>query len=139
MSKPVLVYEIRPDDRARIRRHPEWGRGEVLRVPQSLGVYQAKVLFKAHDGERVENLPIELLEKTADLWERLAVAGFRAEAGTGAGRSASEPPAAPEASPDAGALARRLEAVKNGMILDWVPDRYRRARVTSQLVGLHRQ
>ena len=66
-------------------------------------------------------------------------AGFRAEVGTGAGRSASEPSAAPEASPDAGALAGRFEAVKNSMILDWIPDRYRRARVTSQLVGLHRQ
>ena len=70
MSEPAAVYEIRPDDKVRVRRHPEWGTGEVLRVSQTLGVYQAKVLFKAPDGERVENLPIEWLEKTADLWER---------------------------------------------------------------------
>ena len=76
MSEPAAVYEIRPDDKVRVRRHPEWGTGEVLRVSQSLGVYQAKVLFKAHDGERVENLPIEWLEKTADLWERLAAGDF---------------------------------------------------------------
>ena len=51
MSEPAAVYEIRPDDRVRVRRHPEWGTGEVLRVSQTLGVYQAKVLFKAPDGE----------------------------------------------------------------------------------------
>ena len=38
-----------------------------------------------------------------------------------------------------GALAGRFEEVKNSMILDWIPDRHRRARVTSQLVGLHYQ
>ena len=76
MSEPATVYEIRPDDKVRVRRHPEWGTGEVLRVSQALGVYQAKVLFKARDGERVENLPIEWLEKTADLWERLAAGDF---------------------------------------------------------------
>ena len=66
MSEPAAVYEIRPDDKVRVRRHPEWGTGEVLRVSQTLGVYQAKVLFKAPDGERVESLPIEWLEKAAE-------------------------------------------------------------------------
>ena len=76
MSEPAAVYEIRTDDKVRVRRHPEWGTGEVLRVSQTLGVYQAKVLFKAPEGERVENLPIEWLEKAADLWERLAADDF---------------------------------------------------------------
>ena len=58
MSEPAAVYEIRPDDKVRVRRHPEWGAGEVLRVSQTLGVYQAKVLFRAPEGERVESLPI---------------------------------------------------------------------------------
>ena len=77
MSEPAAaVYEIRTDDKVRVRRHPEWGTGEVLRVSETLGVYQAKVLFKAPEGERVENLPIEWLEKAADLWERLAAGDF---------------------------------------------------------------
>ena len=41
------------------------------------------------------------------------------------------------AQPDIDTVATRFEEVKNSMILDWIPDRYRRARVTSQLVGLH--
>jgi len=37
------------------------------------------------------------------------------------------------------ALAKRFDEMKNSVILDWIPDRHRRARVTSQLVGLHFQ
>jgi superfamily II DNA or RNA helicase len=72
------VYEIQlqPDDKVRVRVHPEWGIGEVLRISQSLGVYQAKVLFRTPEGERVENLPLEWLEKARDLWERLAAGDF---------------------------------------------------------------
>lgn len=39
MSEPAAVYGIRADDKVRVRRHPEWGTGEVLRVSQTLGVY----------------------------------------------------------------------------------------------------
>ena len=56
--------------------------------------------------------------------------------GNGAGRSAPQRSAE---QPDVGTLASRFEEVKNSMILDWIPDRHRRARVTSQLVGLHHQ
>ena len=304
MSFPAAVCEICPDDKVRVRRHPEWGTGEVLRVSQTLGVYQAKVLFKAPRGERVESLPIEWLEKAeaaaADAapagrppWDlvifdeahhlsrtrsgrktkitqnyRLAeslrnhsrdllflsatphqgnafqfwslvqllddqlfaspeaiadhrgllnqvmirrtkrevtdarggpifrrrqvhterfslgprermfydriseylregydAAGIgqtrtgRADGGVepveriewlgdGVGRGAltqsvtqlaGQPAPQLSIQPDIGNVARRFEAVKNSMILDWIPDRYRRARVTSQLVGLHRQ
>lgn len=76
MSEAAAQYEIQPDDKVRVGNHPEWGTGEVLRVAQELGVYQAKVLFKTANGERVENLPLEWLEKTADLWERLAAGDY---------------------------------------------------------------
>ena len=62
---------IRAEDYVRVRNHPEWGMGEVLKVAQNLGVYQAKILFKTAVGERVETLPIEWLEKAPDLWQRL--------------------------------------------------------------------
>ncbi|MCL5421038.1 MAG: DEAD/DEAH box helicase [Nitrospirae bacterium] len=76
MSDTFATYKINPDDNVRVPDHPEWGVGEVLRVSQELGVYQAKVLFKNAEGERVENLPVEWLEKAADLWERLASGAF---------------------------------------------------------------
>lgn len=76
MSEAAAAYKIHPEDTVRVRTHPEWGTGEVLRVAQELGVYQAKVLFKTPEGERVENLPVEWLEKAADLWERLAAGDF---------------------------------------------------------------
>ncbi|MGH8613837.1 MAG: DEAD/DEAH box helicase [Gammaproteobacteria bacterium] len=76
MSEAVAAYKIHPEDTVRVRTHPEWGTGEVLRVAQELGVYQAKVLFKTLEGERVEDLPVEWLEKAADLWERLAAGDF---------------------------------------------------------------
>lgn len=78
MTETFAAYIVNPDDKVRVRNHPEWGIGEVLRVSQELGVYQAKVLFKAAEGERVENLPVEWLEKAADLWERLATGSFDA-------------------------------------------------------------
>ena len=47
MSEPAAVCEIRPEDKVRVRRHPEWGTGEVLRVSRTPGVHQARVLFEA--------------------------------------------------------------------------------------------
>ncbi|MEI6303493.1 MAG: SNF2-related protein [Betaproteobacteria bacterium] len=67
---------IRAEDFVRVRKHPEWGTGEVLKVAQNLGVYQAKILFKTSEGERVETVPLEWLEKASDLWQRLASADF---------------------------------------------------------------
>lgn len=67
---------IYAEDWVRVRNRPEWGTGEVLKVAQNLGVYQARVLFKTSDGERVETVPIEWLEKASDLWERFASSDF---------------------------------------------------------------
>ena len=46
MSEPAAVCEIRPDDKVRVRRHPEWGTGAVACVPRTLGVHRASVLFE---------------------------------------------------------------------------------------------
>ena len=67
---------IRVEDYVRVRSRPEWGTGEVLKVAQILGVYQAKVLFKTSGGERVETVPLEWLERASDLWQRLASGDF---------------------------------------------------------------
>ncbi len=76
MSENIAEYTINPDDKVRVKNHPEWGIGEVLRVSQEFGSYQAKVHFASPTGDRVENLPVEWLEKAADLWERLAAGNF---------------------------------------------------------------
>ena len=65
-------------DAVRIRNHPEWGTGEVLKVAEELGVYRAKVAFRTPDGEHVETVPLEWLEKASDLWQRLARSDFDA-------------------------------------------------------------
>lgn len=67
---------IHAEDWVRVRNRPEWGAGEVLKVAQNLGVYQARVLFKTAEGERVETVPLEWLEKTSDLWQRFAAGDF---------------------------------------------------------------
>ena len=67
---------IHAEDYVRVRNRPEWGTGEVLKVAQNLGVYQAKILFKTSEGERVETVPLEWLEKASDLWQRLASGDF---------------------------------------------------------------
>lgn len=67
---------IHAEDWVRVRNRPEWGTGEVLKVAQNLGVYQARVLFKTLEGERVETVPLEWLEKASDLWQRLASGDF---------------------------------------------------------------
>ncbi len=74
----VLDYGsvIHAEDSVRVRNRPEWGTGEVLKVAQNLGVYQARVLFKTPEGERVETVPLEWLEKASDLWQRLASDDF---------------------------------------------------------------
>lgn len=70
------AINIQVSDSVRVRSHPEWGTGEVLKIAQNLGVYQAKVLFNTAEGERLETVPLEWLEMASDLWERLAAGDF---------------------------------------------------------------
>ncbi|MBI5901621.1 MAG: DEAD/DEAH box helicase family protein [Rhodocyclales bacterium] len=68
---PIELYAA-----VRARGHPEWGTGEVLKIAQDLGVYQVKVLFRTAEGERLETVPLDWLEKASDLWQRLAAGDF---------------------------------------------------------------
>ncbi|MBI4523251.1 MAG: DEAD/DEAH box helicase [Deltaproteobacteria bacterium] len=75
MSEQALSYDVRasiaPNDKVRVPFHPELGIGEVLRVAETAGFYQADVVFDTPNGRRLEAFPVELLEKTGDLWQRL--------------------------------------------------------------------
>lgn len=75
MSEQATAYNfgpaLAPNDRVRVPSHPEFGIGEVLRVAETAGFYQADVVFDTPNGRRLETFPVELLEKTGDLWQRL--------------------------------------------------------------------
>ncbi len=80
MSEQATAYQsgtsVVPNDRVRVPSHPEFGIGEVLRVAETAGFYQADVVFDTPTGRRLETFPVELLEKTGDLWQRLATGAF---------------------------------------------------------------
>ncbi len=81
MSEQTARYEqvqtpIAPNDKVRVLSHPELGIGEVLRVAEQAGFYQADVVFDTPTGRRLEAFPIELLERTGDLWQRLKEGAF---------------------------------------------------------------
>jgi SNF2 family DNA or RNA helicase len=75
MSEHAAAYNfgtgVAANDRVRVPSHPEFGIGEVLRVAETAGFYQADVVFDTPNGRRLETFPVELLEKTGDLWQRL--------------------------------------------------------------------
>jgi len=62
---------IKVNDRVKVPSRPEMGVGEVMRIAEIAGDYQADVAFDNPGGKRLETLPVELLEKTGDLWDRL--------------------------------------------------------------------
>ena len=80
MSEQATAYSfgaaVAPNDRVRVPSHPEFGIGEVLRVAETAGFYQADVVFDTPNGRRLETFPVELLEKTGDLWQRLIQKSF---------------------------------------------------------------
>jgi SNF2 family DNA or RNA helicase len=65
--------DIGPNDRVSVSTRPELGIGEVLRVAEFAGTYRADVVFDLPEGRKLETLPVELLERSGDLWERLAL------------------------------------------------------------------
>ena len=76
MRQTAINYEmtpsINPNDRVKVPSRPELGIGEVLRVSDFAGIYQADVVFDSPEGRRLETFPIELLELTSDIWGRLS-------------------------------------------------------------------
>ena len=75
MTEPLAPFDanihIKANDRVTVVSRPELGAGEVLRISEVGGIYQADVAFDATDGRKLETIPVELLAKTGDLWDRL--------------------------------------------------------------------
>lgn len=63
---------IKPNDKVLVYDRRDWGVGEVLRVQESGGIYQADVAFDGPNGRRLETVPLDQLQHAPELWERLA-------------------------------------------------------------------
>lgn len=70
------THSIQVSQRVRVSGREDLGVGEVLRVAESGGGYQADVAFEGPDGRRLETFPLDRLEAAPDLWERLARGEF---------------------------------------------------------------
>jgi superfamily II DNA or RNA helicase len=70
MTQTAIVDQIKPGQHARLKGRLDLGAGEVLRVAEAFGTYQADVVFETETGRRLETVPIERLELVADIWER---------------------------------------------------------------------
>ena len=75
-TRYTATIEVKPSDRVNVPSRPELGSGEVLKIADIAGIYQADVVFDLPEGRRLETIPLELLELTADLWGRLAAGNF---------------------------------------------------------------
>lgn len=64
--------EIKVNQRVRVYGLEDLGAGEVLRVRESGGVYQADIVFDRVDGRRLETVPLDRLQRAPDLFERLS-------------------------------------------------------------------
>lgn len=69
MEKQV-TYRLKTGQKVSVKGREDLGVGEVLRVSDDFGIYQADVVFESLDGRRLESFPIERLEPAPDLWER---------------------------------------------------------------------
>ncbi|MBI4219619.1 MAG: hypothetical protein HY682_05695, partial [Chloroflexi bacterium] len=67
-----MTESIQISQHVRVYGRDDLGMGEVLRVRETGGVYQADVAFEGPDGRRLETFPLERLVPAPDLWERLA-------------------------------------------------------------------
>ena len=80
MSENATEYSatiaVKPSDRVRVPSRPDLGTGEILKIADIAGIYQADVVFDLPEGRRLETIPVELLELTADLWGRLTAGNF---------------------------------------------------------------
>jgi superfamily II DNA or RNA helicase len=70
MTEAAAAHRIKTGQHARLTGRPDLGAGEVLRVAETYGSYQADVVFETEGGRRLETVPLERLEVVADLWER---------------------------------------------------------------------
>ena len=67
----LATYKIRQGQRVKVRGREDLGVGEVYRISDSFGIYQAEIAFEDNGSRRLEIFPVERLEPAPDVWERL--------------------------------------------------------------------
>ena len=67
----VMEFLPKQGERVRVKGREDLGVGEVLRVSDTYGIYQADIVFEDAGGRRLESFPVERLEPAPDLWQRL--------------------------------------------------------------------
>ena len=80
MTEQAVAYKtksgINTSARVRVPSSPDLGTGEVLRIADMAGIYQADVVFETTEGRKLETIPLKLLAKSGDLWDRLKSGDF---------------------------------------------------------------
>jgi superfamily II DNA or RNA helicase len=67
----IGTYKVKTGQKVRVKGREDLGIGEVIRVSDSFGIYQADIVFEDTEGRRLESFPVERLEPAPDLWERI--------------------------------------------------------------------
>ena len=58
MTQTATVDQIKPGQHARLKGRPDLGAGEVLRVAEAFGTYQADVVFETETGRPYGRAPV---------------------------------------------------------------------------------
>ena len=71
MSPPRLNDSIQIDSLVRIQDRDDLGVGQVVRITEAGGVYQADVVFEQADGRRLNTFPLKHLILQHGDWKRV--------------------------------------------------------------------
>jgi superfamily II DNA or RNA helicase len=74
MAESRATYNIQVDTRVRVQGRDDLGVGQVLRIAESGGVYQADIVFEHGEERRLETFSMNRLVAEPTLWDRLASA-----------------------------------------------------------------
>lgn len=61
----------KPGEYVKVKGREDLGIGEILRVSEVYGIYQADVVFEDAGSRRLESFPVERLESAPNIWSRI--------------------------------------------------------------------
>lgn len=71
MMEELATYQLLQGQKVRVKGREDLGIGEVYRVSDSFGIYQAEIAFEHGGSRRLEIFPVERLEPAPDVWQRI--------------------------------------------------------------------
>jgi len=63
-------------ENVKIKGRKDLGTGEIIRVSDVYGIYQADIVFEDSNGRKLESFPLERLELAPDIWVRIQTNDF---------------------------------------------------------------